>query len=283
MRISSRIGPPVSIFTALVLALSFLTIADASAGTNKAERATTYVGGDIHTLTYTKNGLILTGHESGSVSKDEGITWKTIPSFKHSDIMAWATTDVGSLAGGHNGLFRSNLDGKSLVRFNFFDKVSDVHALGAAGKSVYIGSPQAGFLSSTDSGKTWKSINQKFGDGFMGSMLVDPANPLRVIAPDMSNGLVLTLDGGKKWSRFGGPTSVMSVDWNRSDTKEIVALGMSEGALTKNNGKSWTTFPVPMGASAVAFSPNGKKILIAILTGQKAGVLVSSNEGKTWN
>jgi len=283
VKINSRIGPPVSIFTALVLALSFFTIADVSASTNKTERATTYVGGDIHTLTYTKKGLILTGHESGSISNDEGMTWKAIPSFQHSDIMAWATTNAGSLAGGHNGLFRSGVNGKSFVRFNFFDKVSDVHALGAAGKNVYMGSPQVGFLSSTDSGKSWKAINQKFGDGFMGSMLVDPANPLRVIAPDMSNGLVLTLDGGKKWSRFGGPTSVMSVDWNRSDTKEIVALGMSEGALTKNNGKSWTTFPVPMGASAVAFSPNGKKILIAILTGQKAGVLVSSNEGKTWN
>ena len=116
----------------------------------------------------------------------------------------------------------------------------------------------------------------------MGSMLVDPANPLRVIAPDMSNGLVLTLDGGKKWSRFGGPSSVMSVDWNRKDTKEIVALSMGEGALTKNNGKSWSTFPVPMGASALAFSPTGKKLFIAILTGGKASVLVSSDDGKTW-
>ncbi len=282
MKISSRIGLPVSIFTALVLALSFLPTTDVFASSKKAERATTYVGGDIHTLTYTKNGLILTGHESGSISKDEGITWKTIPSFKHSDIMAWATTDVGSLAGGHNGLFRSNFEGKSFVRFNFFDKVSDVHALGAAGKNVYMGSPQVGFLSSTNTGKSWKSINQKFGDGFMGSMLVDPTNPLRVIAPDMSNGLVLTLDGGKRWSRFGGPSSVMSVDWNRSDTKEIVALGMSEGALTKNNGRSWSTFPVPMGASAIAFSPTGKKLFIAILTGGKASVLVSSDDGKTW-
>ena len=283
MKFNSRIGSPVSISTALVLALSFLSIADVSANTGQVQRATTYVGGDIHTLTYTKNGLIVTGHESGSISNDEGKTWKVIPSFQHSDIMAWATTNVGALAGGHNGLFRAGLDGETFTQFNFFDKVSDVHALGAAGKYAYIGSPQVGFLSSTNSGKTWKSVNQKFGDGFMGSMLVDPANPLRVIAPDMSNGLVITLDGGKKWSRFGGPSSVMSVDWNHSDTKEIVALGMSEGALTKNNGKSWSTFPVPMGTSAVAFSPSGKKLLIAILANGKASVLVSSNDGKTWS
>lgn len=271
-----------SVFTAFVLIFNLPALANASATTSHPQRSTTFVGGDIHTLTYTTSGLFVTGHKSGSLSTNEGYAWKAIPSFKNADIMGWATTNLGYLAGGHNGLFRSTDGGKSFVRFNFFGKVSDVHALGAAGKNVYMGSPQVGFLRSTDSGKTWKVINQKFGQGFMGSMLVDSANPLKVIAPDMNNGLVITIDGGKTWTRFGGPSDVMSVDWNRKDSKEIVALSMGVGALTKDGGKTWSTFSVPMGASAIAFSPTAEKIFVAILGGEKAKVLGSANGGKNW-
>lgn len=268
--------------TAIALIFNFVVIPVASAATSQAKRMATFVGGDIHTLTYTDNGLFVTGHLSGSLSKDEGMTWKSVPSFRNADIMGWATTNVGYLAGGHNGLFRSTNGGKTFARFNFFGKLSDVHSLGAAGKTVYMGSPQAGFLRSADSGKTWRVVNKKFGQGFMGSMLVNSTDPLKVIAPDMTNGLVITADGGKTWSRFGGPSSVMSVDWNRKDSKEIVALSMGTGALTKDNGRTWSTFPVPMGASAIALSPNGGRILVAILGNEKAEVLSSSDGGKSW-
>lgn len=282
MSFKKLVGSSAAIITALALVSSSPATATTSVSTGHPQRSTTFVGGDIHTLTYTDNGLYVTGHLSGSLSKDEGMTWKAIPSFKNADIMGWATTDVGYLAGGHNGLFKSTNGGKSFVRFNFFGKVSDVHALGASGKTVYMGSPQVGFLRSIDSGTTWKVMNKKFGQGFMGSMLVDSSDPLRVIAPDMDNGLVLTTDGGKTWSRFGGPSSVMSVDWNRKNPKEIVALSMGAGALTKDNGKTWSTFPVPMGASAIALSPTGKNIYVAILGGEKAEILSSINVGKNW-
>jgi len=273
---------PASTIVALGLMFGSVVAPVASATTSHAKRTTTFVGGDIHTLTYTSTGLFVTGHLSGSLSKDEGTTWKTVPSFKNADIMSWATTSVGYLAGGHYGLFRSTNGGKTFTRFSFFGKVSDVHSLGAAGKNVYMGSPQVGFLRSTNGGKTWKVINQKFGQGFMGSMLVDATNPLKVIAPDMNNGLVLTTDGGKVWSRFGGPSSVMSVDWNRKNPKEIVALSMGKGALTKDFGKTWSTFDVPMGASAIAFSPTGTKLFVAILGSEKAEILSSANGGKSW-
>lgn len=282
MNFKSFLRLPTSIAIVLGVSLGLILAPPALAAVGHVKRMTTFVGGDIHSLTYTKTGLFVTGHLSGSLSKDEGLTWKTVPSFKNADIMGWATTDAGYLAGGHNGLFRSINGGKSFTRFNFFGKVSDVHSLGAAGKYVYIGSPQVGFLRSTNSGKTWKLINQKFGQGFMGSMLVDVTNPLRVIAPDMNNGLVLTTDGGKVWSRFGGPSSVMSVDWNRKNPKEIVALSMGVGALTKDFGKTWRTFPVPMGASAIAFSPTGNKLFVAILSNEEAKILSSTNGGKSW-
>ena len=273
---------PAAHFVAVAfIALAITTPWTANASSN-VRRMTTLVGGDLHTLTYTKSGLFVTGHESGSVSTDEGFKWKAILSLKSVDIMAWASTDAGYLAGGHNGIFKSADGGKSFVRFNFYGKVSDVHALGSSGKTVYVGSPQVGFLRSIDSGKSWKLVNRKFGQGFMGSMLVDPANPLRVIAPDMSNGLVMTRDGGKSWVRFGGPTTVMSVDWNPKNHKEILALSMGMGAITQNNGKTWSTFSVPMDTSAIAMSPTGAKIFAAVLIGTKAEIFSSTNLGKSW-
>ena len=214
----------------------------------KPQRMMTFVGGDIHTLTFTKDGLFVTGHEGGSLSTNEGVKWKSVASFKNTDIMGWATMDSGYLAGGHNGLFRSNDGGKSFTRVSFYRKASDVHSLGASAKNVYMGSPQVGFLRSTNSGKSWKVANKKFGEGCMGAILVDPANPLPVIAADMNNGLVITADGGNSWTRFGGPAGVMSIDWNPKNHKEIVALSMGVGSITKNNGKTWSTFRVPMGS-----------------------------------
>jgi photosystem II stability/assembly factor-like uncharacterized protein len=248
----------------------------------RIQKMTTFVGGDLHTLTVTKNGLFVTGHEAGSQSADEGLTWKSVASFKGVDIMSWATTDFGYLAGGHNGLFISADNGKSFNKLSFYGKASDVHALGAAKKSVYMGSPQVGFLRSIDSGKSWKVINQKFGQSLMGSMLVDSTNPMRVIALDMNNGIVMTTNGGKSWSRFGGPQGVMSIDWNPKNRKEIIALSMGSGALTHDNGKTWSTFPVPMSSSAIAFSSTGSKIFVAILVSDKAEILSSADGGKSW-
>ena len=116
----------------------------------------------------------------------------------------------------------------------------------------------------------------------MGAILVDPANPLPVIAADMNNGLVITADGGNSWTRFGGPAGVMSIDWNPKNHKEIVALSMGVGSITKNNGKTWSTFRVPMGSSAVAVSLDGLKLFVAVLAGDKAEIFSSANMGKSW-
>jgi photosystem II stability/assembly factor-like uncharacterized protein len=196
--------------------------------------------------------------------------------------MGWATTSAGYLAGGHTGLYRSTDGGKTFTKFNFFGTTSDVHSIGAAGKIAYIGSPQVGLLRSTDAGKNWKLVNAKVGEGFMGSMLVDSKNPLRIIAPDMSNGLVITTDGGKIWNRFGGQSGAMSADWNSTNHQEIVALNMGMGSLTKDEGKTWSSFSVPAGSVVIALSSDGSRIYVAVLVGDKAKILSSKNLGKSW-
>ena len=266
----------------LVVGLFASTNATASSTPKKLQRSSPFVGGDLHTLTFTKNGLFVTGHQAGDYSTDDGLHWKSIATLKNVDSMSWASTDSAYFAGGHNGLFKSTNGGKSFTRIKFFGNASDVHAIGASKKIVYMGSPQVGFLRSIDGGKSWKIVNAKFGQGFMGSMLVDSSNPLRVIAPDMNNGLVLTVDGGKTWALFGGPQGAMSIGWNPNNNKEIATLGMNVGALSKDDGKTWSTFSVPMGSAAITLSSTGKRIYVATLVSEKAVIFSTDDAGKHW-
>src|SRR3989442_6993082 len=69
---------------------------------------------------------------------------------------------------------------------------------------VYLGSPKAGLLASTDGGNSWQVRNAQAGRSFMGTILVDPTDSARLIAPDMAAGLSVSNDGGRTWKPLGG-------------------------------------------------------------------------------
>ncbi|HEX7405819.1 MAG TPA: hypothetical protein VF307_07845 [Candidatus Nanopelagicaceae bacterium] len=243
----------------------------------------TYVGGDLHTLSAIGDQLFVTGHEAAGMSRDGGGSWTSIPTLSNADIMSWSQTADGLLVGGHEGLYKSTDHGATFTKTTFYGDVSDVHSIGAAGKMIYLGSPQVGLLASSDGGKTWKMRNKRIGQGFMGSMLVDPSNPLRLIAPDMQSGLVASSDGGLTWGTAGGPSGAMSVTWNPKNIKEIAAVGMGGGAVTNDGGQTWQAFSLPKGSSALAYGSNGKELYVASLVGTNAQIYTSTNLGKNWN
>ena len=196
--------------------------------------------------------------------------------------MGWAKTSSGFLAGGHPGLFQSTDDGATFTNILFFGNVSDVHSIGASGDTVYLASPQVGLLASTDGGVNWLLRNEQVGQSFMGSMLVDPTNPLRVIAPDMDSGLVISNDGGVSWKSLGAAIGAMSVTWNPMKTKEIAAIGMNGGVISNDDGSTWKDLPLPTGASAVAYSGDGQKLFSAVLIGVNSKIYVTTDEGENW-
>ncbi len=241
-----------------------------------------YVGDHLHTMSVMGTRLFVTGHDGAGVSVNGGSSWTSMPSLKGADVMSWTTSSKAILAGGHSGLFRSTNNGKTFKRVTFFRSTSDVHAIGASGKVVYLGSPQVGFLMSTDGGTTWKMRNSKIGQNFMGSMLVDPKNSQRIIAPDMSAGLAMSSDGGLTWTSLGGPGGPMAVAWNSKNIKEIVAIGMMSSGISTDAGKTWKEIRLPQGAAAIDFTPDGKKIYVGVLVGKKAQIYSSMNRGKSW-
>lgn len=241
-----------------------------------------YVGDHLHTMSVMGKRYFVTGHEGAGMSDDGGKSWKPMSTLDGADVMSWTISSQRILAGGHFGLFRSTNKGLTFKRITFFGSTSDVHAIGAFGKTVYLGSPQVGFLMSTDGGTSWKIRNAKVGQNFMGSMLVDPKNPKRIIAPDMSAGLAMSSDAGLTWMPLGGPAGPMAVAWNQKNTKEIASIGMMNSGLSIDGGKTWKDLLLPSGAAAIDFSSDGKKLIVGVLIGKKAQIYTSLNHGKSW-
>ncbi len=116
----------------------------------------------------------------------------------------------------------------------------------------------------------------------MGTILVDPEDPHRLIAPDMMNGLVSSSDGGATWSRLGGPAGVMAAAWDPTDTDRLVAVGMDDSAISTDGGATWTSLQIPDGTSGVAFSADGQTLYAAALDDTSALTYVSTDEGASW-
>lgn len=160
--------------------------------------------------------------------------------------------------------------------------VSDVHALGGAGNVLYLASPQSGVMASTDGGKTWEPRTTQAGQSFMGTILVDPNDTDRLIAPDMAGALATSIDGGRTWRPLGGPTGAMAAAWNPANTAEIIATGMQGAERSTDAGATWEPVELPSGTSAVTYTPDGKTIYAAALADERALVYRSTDSGKSW-
>ncbi len=240
------------------------------------------VGGDLHTVTVIGDALYVGGHEAVAVSHDGGRQWQRIGSLDGADAMGWAITPDGVLVGGHPGLYRSTDHGATFTKLGGGAAVDDVHALGAAAGIVYLGSPRSGLLASTDGGNSWQVRNAQTGRSFMGTILVDPTDPARLIAPDMSSGLSASSDGGRTWKPLGGPGGAMAAGWNPTDTKQIIAVGMSGGARSIDGGATWQQIQLPAGVSAVSFDATGTTVYAGALDGRRARLYRSGDGGTTW-
>ena len=241
------------------------------------------VGGDLHTVFAAGDeALYVGGHAAAAVSRDDGTTWQAVGALEGADAMGWAASQETILVGGHPGLYRSTDDGASFEQLTGSSAVPDVHALGGAGDIVYLASPQAGVLASTDDGTTWDVRSAEAGRSFMGTILVDPEDTDRLIAPDMAGALMTSSDGGRTWSSVGGPMGAMAAAWNPKNTDEIIATGMQGAERSSDSGATWAPVQVPSGTSAVTYAPDGKTIYAGVLSGEQAVVYRSTDDGETW-
>lgn len=271
-------GAAVVAVVAVIIALQLRGTNDESTA---ASGAAPVVGGDLHTILARDGELYVGGHARSAVSRDGGKTWQNVASLEGADAMGWADSEGDLFAGGHPGLYEST-DGSTFEKLGGSAAVPDVHALGGAGNVLYLASPQHGVMASTDGGSTWEVRATQTGQSFMGTILVDPDNTDRLIAPDMAGALATSSDGGRTWQPLGGPMGAMAVAWNPANTDETIATGMQGAERSTDGGTSWETVELPSGTSAITYTPDGKTIYAAALDGERALVFRSNDGGSNW-
>jgi photosystem II stability/assembly factor-like uncharacterized protein len=267
---------------AIVVAIVWFTRPD---GPGTTSAAAPFTGGDLHSVaTVPGSGVLFVGgHEAVSTSTDGGSTWSNIESLESADAMGWAFLDGAIWMGGHPGLRVSTDGGRTFEQRNDGLPATDIHALGGTGSTLYAASPAAGFLVSVDGGSTWEVRNPGVGQSFMGSMLVDPNDPDRIVAPDMSAGAVETTDGGRTWRALGG-VPAMWVSWDPGDTDLMIVTGTGVAAISRDGGKSWEQLPVPDGTSVVQIDANDPTTWYAAAWSEDGTVEVSTSTdgGSSW-
>ena len=241
------------------------------------------VGGDLHTLFFIAGRMFVGGHAGAAMSRDGGRTWRQISSLEGADPMGWAARGDAVLAGGHPGLFHSADRGRSFEAAAIAANVTDIHALGGAGAQLYLASPQAGLLASPDNGRTWSIRNSAVGQSFMGTILVDAADPDRLLAPDMGGGVASSADGGRTWESLGGPQGAMSVTRNPQAAAELIAVGMTGAARSTDGGQSWQELRAPAGSSVISYAPDGDLFAATLGPAGRVRIHRSADAGATWH
>lgn len=267
-----------------VVAVVAVIVALAAGGGDgsRAASGAPVVGGDLHTVMAVDDVLYVGGHAQAAVSRDDGKTWQEIASLEGADPMGWAASEGELLAGGHPGLYRSTDGGTNFEKLAGSAAVPDVHALGGAGGVLYLASPQTGVMASTDGGRSWGPRNAEAGRSFMGTILVDPTDTDRLIAPDMAGALATSSDGGRTWQSLEGPMGAMAATWNPANTDEIIAVGMQGAERSTDGGATWGPIQLPSDTSAVVYSPDGQTLYAGVLSGEQAVVYRSTDGGQAW-
>lgn len=225
------------------------------------------VGGDLHAVGELGSRIFVGGHGGAGYRTTAG-GWTQIDSLDDKDVMGWASAGSKVLAGGHAGLYGSTDDGATFAQLDGLP-VSDVHALGGSGDVVYLASPEAGTLVSTDGGTTFEPRSSA-GQDFMGTIWVDPSNSDIAIAPSMQNGAVRTTDGGATWTPLGSASGSMAVAVDKTGSR-LLAIGMDGAQLSTDGGASWTALDVPDGTSAASYTSTGDPV-VASRAGDRADV-----------
>lgn len=121
--------------------------------------------------------------------------------------------------------------------------------------TILVGTAGQGILRSVDDGATWHRLGLKEAiefDGVVRSLVVDPAQPARVLA-GADVGLCLSTDGGAHFTRVDSPMNGLTVWALAYDPVDpsIVYAGTgapSRGFMFRSNdaGNSWTQLPVEL-------------------------------------
>lgn len=104
-----------------------------------------------------------------------------------------------------------------------------------------------GILKSTDGGASWATINNGLGSLYVGSLVMDPRDPRRLLAGTGTDayrdraGIYLTTDGGETWQYVGGQR-IGSVEFSSSTPGVAYASGVNAFFRSSDGGRTWNSY-----------------------------------------
>ena len=238
---------------------------------------------DYHSLMVSPtnaNVLLLGTHYGLFRSMDGGRTWAS-DALGGQDAMNLVRPGGQTLwVAGHMVLAKSIDSGKtwSDVRPTGLPGL-DVHGFAADprnSRTLYAAIAGKGLYRSTDGGNSFSEVSTDVGPAVMALVVMRDG---RILAGDMRQGLMISRDGGKTWTR-NLRVGLMGLALNPADPKRLLAAGPGV-LLSTNGGASWTrVLDIPDGGGPVAWSRSNPKI--AYVVGFDRTLYRSNDSGQTW-
>jgi photosystem II stability/assembly factor-like uncharacterized protein len=225
--------------------------------------------------------LLLGTHEGLFRSRDGGRTWAA-DALGGQDAMNLVRPGGQTLwVAGHLVLAKSTNGGKTWndVRPSGLPGL-DVHGFAADPvhpRTLYAAIAGTGLYRSTDGGNSFSVVSTEVGPTVM-ALAVTPDG--RILAGDMQQGLMISRDRGKTWTRRLR-ARLMGLAPNPADPRRILAAGPGV-LLSTNGGGTWNSvLDIPAGGGPVAWARSNPKV--AYVVGFDRTLYRSADGGVTWS
>lgn len=144
---------------------------------------------------------------------------KNLSGFEHVHSLAMDSGGQTLFLGAHTGLFRSEDGGRFWKKVPLSTKHTYLDVMAVAtdprdGKTIYVGTHEAGVIKTSDGGSSWKQVNIGLGGMDVHGVAIDPNAPSKLHAAirEKGDGVYRTTDGGAKWTRVDdGPEGEVKV------------------------------------------------------------------------
>jgi photosystem II stability/assembly factor-like uncharacterized protein len=224
--------------------------------------------------------LTLGTHDGLYVSTDGGGHWRP-DALAGNDAMNLAQSNGPTVwLAGHEVFKRSQDNGKTW---------SDVLPTGLPGLDIhgfavdprnplilYAALAGQGLFRSVDGGRSFRIVSHVVGGSVMALAVLRDG---RILAGDMTQGLLASRDGGTSWRKLLA-AQVMGLAVNPQQPQRVLASGGGI-ALSTDGGTSWrSVIDLPRGAGPIAWSPSDSKLAYAV--GLDRVFYRSTDAGGSW-
>ena len=243
-----------------------------------------YSGAELSNIIPNGSDLFGMTNDSIYVSTDNGINWKSagsgLPDASGLRSLFCLGSNQGSIfAGTFDGVYRSTNEGESWEPINGDNKVNTrITSLGFLDTIIFAGTQSmesSGIYRSTDNGVSWVRVDSFFYNIYVNCFLTKNDT---VFAGVDGLGLIRSVDHGETWELLdsAGVSSNFIVGMLIKNDK--IYVGTLAGLYcSDNSGESWKKLSE---LEMLTFTMIGDYLLTG--DGYGVGVLISSNEGKTW-